>query len=132
MDLSLLATLKEKLQTARQLSDVCSYFFDHFGDKPEFMQLGEGTRDADLEQLLQHIAAQLAGGPAVLVATRLVRLAEHNFIHGGVQINEKLGNVIYFEDLHMGLLTVCWDPPDTRYVRFRAQPVRPAPTPSIN
>ena len=66
------------------------------------------------------------------LAPRLIRLPEYGFIHGGVQINGRMGNVIYFEDLHMGLLTVCWRPPNTQYMRFRTQPVRPVPTPSAN
>src|SRR5438105_2776274 len=44
MDLALLATLKDKLATATNFSEVMVYFFDHFGEEAEFMALGETGR----------------------------------------------------------------------------------------
>jgi hypothetical protein len=123
MDLSLLATLKEKLLTAKDFSEVAEYFFDHFGDHPEFMNLGEPAEDGFLDAVLAEVAAQLFGRSAVVNDIRLIRLPEDGFIHGGFNVEGKFGNVIYFEGLHRGLVAIAWSfsPPETKYARFSGQ-----------
>src|SRR5947209_4498044 len=106
MDLSLLATLKKKLLTAREFSEVAAYFLDHFGDKPEFIHLGEGTTDPFLEAVLAQVAGQLFQRSVVVHDIRLIRLPDHGFIHGGFTMEGKLGTLIYFEDVRVGLIVI--------------------------
>src|SRR5262249_36503157 len=126
MDLSRLATLKEKLQTARVFGDVWRYFMDHFGDHPEFMALGEATRDEFLEEAVAQIAAQLSGGTVTMARMMLIRLPEHGFIHGSVVVGGRPGNVMYFEDIHMGLIGVAWSAAtaEAKFVRFSGRQLR--------
>jgi hypothetical protein len=125
MDLSRLATLKEKLLKAKRFEEVTTYFFDHFGDDPAFMGLGEATSDGFLEAVLEQVAAQLFGRRVPVGGLRLLRLPEHGFIHGGFHVEGKLGNLIYFEDVRRGLIAIPWSlsPPETKYARFSGQPL---------
>ena len=140
-DLSLLATLKDKLIHATHFADVSNYFFDHFGADPAFLALGEATKQPFLETVVGQVAAQLfgkqalaAGQTALLNTLLLTRLPEHQFIHGGLTVAGQLGNLIYFEDEGVGLLTVTMPPPstETHFARFRGQKLRRTPTPSVN
>jgi hypothetical protein len=137
MDFSLLPTLKQKLIEAKQFSDIMEYFFDHFGDDPAIMNLSEPTRDAVLEQALaQSVKAEFAGkSGAVRLDMRLLQVRDHNFIHGGVTVAGRIGTVIYFPDIEMGLLALSAAPGsnETKFYRFRASPRPGAGTaPSVN
>jgi hypothetical protein len=125
MDLSKLATLKAKLLTAKHFGEVTGYFLDHFGDHPAFIKLGEPTTDEFLEQVLEQVAGELFHRPVVVRDLRLVRLPEHEFVHGGFCVEGKVGTLIYFEDARKGLIAVAWSlaPPETKYARFSGRPV---------
>jgi hypothetical protein len=134
MDLSLLATLKEKLIHAKQFSEIVSHFFDHFGDHPEFIALGERAEHPLLEAIIGQVAAQMFGRPVSLDNFLLTRLPEHQFLHGGGTLEGKLANVFYFEDIQMGAMAVVWSlsPNETKFVRFSGKPMPKGWSPSNN
>jgi len=123
MDLALLATLKQKLVNATQFSDVFSYFLDHFGEQPDFMGLGERTTDPFVEAVLLQVGQTLFGKAVDLTGLLLVQLPEHQFLHGAATLGGKLATVIYFEDVHMGLIALDWSAKETKFSRFRGQPL---------
>ena len=134
MNLELLATLKDKLIHAPKLADVMNYFFDHFGEDPEFIGLGEATRHVFLEAVLAEVARQIFGGDAAVLDLMLTRLPDHRFIHGGGVLNGRLANVLYFEDVAVGLVCVATTP-ETKLARFTGKPLTPPPgrdKPSVN
>jgi hypothetical protein len=134
MDLSLLATLKQKLVEATRFADVFNYFFDHFGEKPEFMKLGEPGSDLLLEAALEQIAEQLFERKVPVTNVMLVRLAEQQFLHGTAMLGDRLATVIYFQEIEMGMLAVLWShaTSETKFIRFRGVAVPTRRTPSIN
>lgn len=134
MDLSLLDTLKDKLVHAEKFSDVLNYFFDHFGDDPAFIALGERTTDAFIEAVLQMVGKQLFGGNVRLTNVLLTRLPEKQFLHGACTINGQLGNIFYFDDIQVGLLSVVMLLPsnETKMVRFTGRRQPPGGAPSSN
>jgi hypothetical protein len=125
MDLSKLATLKTKLLSAKNFGEVTGYFLDHFGDDPAFLKLGEPITDEFLEQVLGQVAGQLFHKAVVIHGLRLVRLPEHEFVHGGFGVEGKIGTLLYFEDERKGLIAIAWSlsPPETKYARFTGRPV---------
>ena len=59
-----------------------------------------------------------------------MRIAEHQFVHGTIFLDDRLSGMLYFEDINKGMMAVCWsiNPPETKYVRFTGRPdLRPAP-----
>ncbi len=139
-DLTLLATLKDKLIHATNFADVSRYFFDHFGDDPEFIKLGEATRHPFLEAVVAQVAGQIfgqaalaAGKDALLNSVLLTRLADHQFIHGGLNVAGHVGTIIYFEDEGVGLVSVAMSMSgDMQFARFRGQRLQRVPKPSDN
>lgn len=125
IDLSKLATLKEMVRTADNFSDPLNYFFDHFGDHTEFIDLGERVREPFVEAVIEQVGNQLFPSGARVRDLFLTRLEEHGFIHGGFLLNGCLGNVLYFEELRLGLMAVCTSvaPSETKIMRFSGKPM---------
>ncbi len=133
MDLVRFRELKRKLLHDKELPPVWAFFLDHFGENIEFMQLGERTENEFLYSLIATVGKQLFG-TVIVSRICLARLPEHQFIHGGFTMGGRVGGLIYFEDVEVGLLAVSDIPPgiETKYVRFSPQPLRKQAMPSPN
>jgi hypothetical protein len=123
MDLSGLAILKKKLITASEFVPVWEYFMTHFGENREFMLLGEPVQSPIIEASVAQAAQGIFKMPVSAAKLRLIRLPAHRFIHGPVSLFGKFGNVFYFEDVGVGLLTIVlkMDGSDNRLARFTTQ-----------
>jgi hypothetical protein len=134
MDLSRLATLKEKLVTAREFSKVFDYFLDHFGENPDFIALGERADCPFLEAVLAQVGHTLFQRKVWVTEMLLTELPEQHFIHGTCRIAGRLATVIYFDDIHTGLMVVILSesPSETRLVRFSGRPMPTGSGPSLN
>jgi hypothetical protein len=134
MDLAQLTKLKAKLLTSSEFSSVLTYFMDHFGEKPEFIALGARTRHALVEAVIVQVAKEIFGKDVSPKNLILTRLADEQFIHGGFLLDGCLANVIYFDDVHVGLISVCMGYPskETKFARFTGMPLSRRPEPSMN
>ena len=123
MDLSLLDTLRYKIDTVKNLSEAFEYFFDHFAEHREFLTCGQLAEDPMLTQLLTHIGGTVLKTTRVkLEGLRTVRIEEYNFIHGGLTINGAIATVIYFDDIRKGILAMQQRGRQaTDFVRFTAE-----------
>ncbi len=127
MDLSRLEDLKEKLTEAETLGDIWDYFFDHFGDDPEFIALGKRKRVPLVRTILRKVAAQLFGEGAELRSLQLTVLKKQKFAHGTCFLAGRLTSVLYFGDLGMGSLAATDQATGmTHFVRFTKMGVVPA------
>jgi hypothetical protein len=108
------------LHQAQRFSDVWDFFLTHFGEKEEFIALGQRASDPFLEAVLSQVGQQLFGREIHVGNMLLTRIPEYGFIHGTVTIEGRLTSAIYFEEIHKGLLAVIWSilPPETKFVRF--------------
>jgi len=128
MDLELLAVLKDKLVHATQFTDVINYFFDHFGEDTEFIDLGEQTRHAFLESVLAEVGYQMFGSRVAVMDLLLTRVPGRYFIHGGGILNGRVATVLYFEDIAVGLIAVASaSSAETKLARFTGKPLMPPP-----
>lgn len=128
MDLSRLSDLKDKLAAAETLSEIWDFFFDNFGEDPDFIALGKPKRVPLVRNILRMVAKQLYGEGAELRSLHLTVLREQRFAHGTCSLGGHLTTVLYFGDLGMGSLAST-DPSTgmTRFVRFTKMGVAPAP-----
>jgi hypothetical protein len=129
MNLELLAVLKDKLVHAAKFTDVMNYFFDHFGEDPEFIALGEPTRNAFLEGVLAEVGLQMFGNQVAVMDLLLTRVPGRHFIHGGGALNGRMLTLLYFEDIAVGLVAVvaAAAPADTKLARFTGKPLTHPP-----
>ena len=134
MDLSKLTTLRDKLLTATQFQEVQDYFLANFGKNPEFIAVGERTTHPLLEAIIAEVAKQLfKKSPPRVEQLLLTRVAEGQFLHGGMFVNGCVGSVFYFEDIHKGLICIATLDGQAHYARFSGRPMLPRSTePSPN
>ncbi len=123
MNLELLEQLKQKLDHEKKLSSVWSFYMDYFAAHREFTDLGEPTENSLIEAVVTQVGQQLFGGDDTVSDLLLIRIADHQFLHGTFVIGGRMGGVIYFEDKQMGLVAVAEWPPskEVKYSRFSGQ-----------
>lgn len=126
MDLQILETLKEKLLNSQEFTEIFSFFMDHFGENPEFMALGERTRHPFLESVVTQVGGQMMGRSIAVGPIDFIRVPAQQFIHGGFALEGRIGNVFYFEDILVGLVTVTpyLERGETKFARFTGRPLR--------
>ena len=134
MDLKKLDELKKQMQHGKDFKKVWEYFLDHFGEDSEFTELGAPQKNKPLEFLITQVAASMFGKKVKLENVLFVHLPEHGFVHGACSIEGKMSNLIYFEDVQVGILCVVYSfrTSETRFARFSAAMMPPGWSPSVN
>ncbi|MCU0495206.1 MAG: hypothetical protein MUD01_26770 [Chloroflexaceae bacterium] len=121
-DLRQLNKLKLKMTEEKQISDVFTYFFDHFGENEEFLKLGKPKRHELVEQVVGKTVGNLLKlkNVAVMYNFLLIHIPEQSFYHGGCMIGGKMVMIIYFDDIQMGCISVAmsFQGGKTQFVRF--------------
>jgi hypothetical protein len=113
-----LAKLKELLQTADNFGDIVKYFFDHLANDPTFIKLSKPTKHSLVKETLRSIATRLFKQDAPVTNLLLLKLSKHQFYHGACFIQGRPANVLYFEDIDMGIVCTASTYPYMEYARF--------------
>jgi len=113
-----LTKLKELLQTADDFSNIVKYFFDHLGDDPTFIDLSKPAKHPLVKKTLQHVAASLFKKDVTVTNLLLLKFGKHPFYHGAGFVQGRPINIIYFEDIDMGLVCAASTYPYMLYTRF--------------
>jgi hypothetical protein len=128
LDLQKLDELKDKMQAEEDFGAIWKFFFDHFGENPEFMALGapaDETMRLFLEPILENICKQLVNRDVMATQFILTELPDQKFYHGPCLTDAGIAVVFYFEDLKMGMfsLTPALGSGLVHYGRFSTMPV---------
>lgn len=118
MKIDRLQELKQKLTAVADLSDIWSFYMDHFADQPEFTDLGEPAYNEYLDAVLHKTCQQMFGKEIKITGFFLIYIAADHLFHGAFQVEGRIGGVIYFEDIKIGLLAVSADYPPTDAVKY--------------
>jgi len=113
-----LARLKELLQTADDFGDIVKYFFDHLGDDPTFIKLSKPAKHPLVKKTLQHVAASLFKQEVTVTNLLLLKFGKYPFYHGACFIQGRPVNILYFEDIDMGIVCTASTYPYMHYARF--------------
>ena len=134
MNLTQLAELKSMLQSAKEFIKVWEFFLDHFGEDPAFIKLGHQVRDDFMEAVFAQVARQLFHSEVDWKQVIFTGLPEHHFIHGGGLVNGGLLNVLYFDDIQVGLLcgTMPFKNHEVKLARFSGRKLPGSTDPSRN
>ncbi len=114
MDLVKLDILRLMMSTETDLQTIFEYFLDHFGENEEFISLGKPLTDQHhpllsvIHTVAQEIFAKykMKANPLRLEHLLLIHVPDHKLIHGGMLLQGHMANVLYFEDLKVGLMVV--------------------------
>lgn len=128
LDLERLEDLKEKMQVEEDFGEIWKFFFDHFGENPEFMALGRRAGEdmhSFLEPILENICKHVVNREVMAAQFILTEAPGRNFYHGPCLTDAGIVVVFYFDDLKMGMfsLTPTLGSGLVHYGRFSTLPV---------
>ncbi|GAA6618523.1 hypothetical protein [Scytonema sp. NUACC26] len=118
MKIDRLQELKQKLTNEAELSEIWTFYMDHFADHPEFTDLGKPAQNEYLNSVIHKTCQQMFGKAIKITNFFLIYIPEYRLFHGPFQVERRIGGVIYFEDLKTGLLAVSADYPPTDAVKY--------------
>lgn len=118
MKIERLQELKQKLTTEADFSNIWSFYMDHFADHPAFTRLGEPAHNEYLSNIIHKTCQQMFGRKIKITNFLLIYIAKYQLFHGPFQVQGRIGGVIYFEDIKIGLLAVSADYPPTDAVKY--------------
>ena len=99
-----LPALKLKMATDSDFSAIYNFFFEHFGENPEFLKFGEQIEHPLLEQTLTHIArAVFKTNLSLPRHAKFIHLPDQHFVHGSCLFTGVLAAFFYFEDIDAGM-----------------------------
>lgn len=126
--------LKHLLQTATDLREPSEYFWEELANEPGFMAAGKLATNARLLAIAERVAGRALGRAHPVGLAMLLHITDHAFWHGSCVLGAKMAQVMYFDDIDQGLLTILEDPATgmTHYIRVStveaaAGPVRGKP-----
>jgi hypothetical protein len=128
MDFQKLEELKDKMQIEEDFGAIWKFFFDHFGDNPEFMGKGErANQDMHqfLEPILESICKQAIDREVMVAQFILTEAPGTRFFHGPCLTDAGIAVVFYFDDVKTGMfsLTPSLGSGLVHYARFTTIPV---------
>ena len=133
MNIKRLEKLKQKLTTEADLSNIWLFYMDNFADHAEFTDLGKPVYNQYLDAMLHSNCQQIFGKKIRITNFFPIHIAEYNFFHAPFQAGKRIGGVIYFEDIKVGLIAVSAHYPPTDEVRYsRFSEIMQLPTLSRN
>lgn len=125
--------LKQKLTIEPDLSDIWLFYMDHFADHLEFTELGEPKYNQCLDSIIQKTCQQMFGRAIRITDFLPIYILQYGFFHAPFQVEHRIGGVIYFEDIKIGLIAVSADCPPTDEVKYsRFSEVLQLPIPNRN
>jgi hypothetical protein len=133
MNIDRLQELKQKLTSETDLSNIWVFYMDHFADHAEFTDLGEPAYNEYLDAVLHKTCQQMFGRAIKINDFFLIYIAKYRLFHGAFLVEKRIGGVIYFEDIKIGLIAVSADYPPTDAVKYsRFSEVAQLPKPNRN
>ena len=123
IDLSLLETLKMMVVEAEDFAEPWNYFFDHFGDHVEFLDMGKVVKAPMLTSLCKQLPEQVHGRTQPIRRKLFRHLKEHKFVHGTANYDHEIIVLFYFTDIDMGMASLS-TMRESKLIRFSAYQVR--------
>jgi hypothetical protein len=112
--------LKQAIQDEPDLARISDLFWEEVAREPWFSEAGRPAENPRLRTLTERVASHVLGCSLRATSSMLIRVAEHGFWHGCCVLEGILGQVLYFEDIDRGLLTIAGPigSGTTHFVRF--------------
>ncbi|MDZ8056338.1 MAG: hypothetical protein RMX68_024465 [Aulosira sp. ZfuVER01] len=133
MNIDRFQELKQKLTSVADLSDIWLFYMDHFADHPQFTDMGKPTHNEYLDTVIHKTCQQMFGRAVKITDFFPIYIAQYHFFHAPFLVERRIGGVIYFKDIKIGLIAVSADYPPTDAVKYsRFSEVLQLPTPNSN
>src|ERR1700678_1375877 len=114
MGQSQISVLKQMITEESDFHKIWEFFLDHFGEDVEFIGTGQRLTDkkhplfGTIKAVGRQILARnnIASDPLEITNLLLIHVPDHKFIHGGMILQGRLANIIYFDDIKVGLMSM--------------------------
>jgi len=115
-----LAKLKDLLQTGDDFGEIMQYFLDHLGDHQDFINMGKRAKNKLVQEALLYVGKKLFQTDVKVTNVLLTEVKKAKFFHGACFIQGCFANLIYFEDIDVGMVAVLRSPHSSyvEYIRF--------------
>lgn len=114
--------LKKKLLTETEFSKTYTHFLDVLGNDPKFQKIGKIVKSPMLKNIAAAAGKEVTG-TGHITNLMLLKVANYPFFHGVFFIDGCMGNLMYFEDINVGLMTIVLASRETRFIRLSATAV---------
>ena len=102
-----LTKLEQKLQDPDDWDEAMSYFLDHFGADPVFLQMSKKTRLPIILTMMGEISKQLFHKETVTLENPMMfKVREFDIIHGTCVAEGRLFTFFYLMKIHKGVFSV--------------------------
>ncbi|MDY6899650.1 MAG: hypothetical protein SWZ49_16465 [Cyanobacteriota bacterium] len=118
MEIQRLEELKQILTSEKDLSKIWDFYMDNFADHAEFTDLGHPAKNRYLDTVVRKTCQEMFGNKIKITNFLLIKIAKYKFFHGPFQVDGRIGGVIYFEDINIGLLAVSADSSNNGMVKY--------------
>jgi hypothetical protein len=118
MDIRQLVQLQAKLTAEKDLSEIWTFYMDTFADHPEFLDFGDQGSSSFLEAVIPKVCYGIFGDKAKVAKMLIIHIPEYHFFHAPLQVDNRYGGLIYFENIDVGMVAVTAEFPPTDEVRF--------------
>lgn len=122
------ATLRRNFVQAKDFAGFWNSFFDDFVQNPDFMEMGQPVQSASIESLVHRVGERMFQQPVKARDFMLFFVPDAHLIHGMFAVEDCSGNILYFDEIDMGLMGVVHPGGQTDFARFTLAPpsqVRP-------
>jgi hypothetical protein len=110
--------LKKKISEEKDLAKIWLFYMDHFADHEEFTNQGKPAKSSYLNTVLETSCQHMFGRRAKITNFLLIHIAENRFFHGSFDVGGRIGSVIYFEEINIGMMAVCAESPPTDVIKY--------------
>lgn len=123
MDNKHLQELERRLLHDEAFEATSSYFMEHFGENPEFMNMGTRTSVPMMTNVLGELCKRHFQTDEVkLIGLQVINVPKYKMLHGYVMVNEYLLIFFYCKNISKGLVSMTPMPPTpnsvVHYFRF--------------
>lgn len=119
MDLTPLSILKDKLMMAVDFKEPWDYFFENFGEDPDFFKFGTHVKLPLLKEVVIKVSQRLFKQERIRMTDFvLTNISQYNFFHGACLVEGKIATVIFFDDIDMGLIALFLEGNEITLARF--------------
>jgi hypothetical protein len=112
--------LRKLMETAKILGDIAEYFLTYLAEDREFIKNSVVIEEPPemLLSVIRKISENIFSNKPEIQFTMLLRFPESDLIHGHVVINHYMVNIIFFEEIGMGLFIITLLDGHTHFFRF--------------
>jgi hypothetical protein len=113
--------LKRRLVEGTNFSETWEFYMDHFTDSPKFIEMGQPVHCEELNEIVRATCQEMFNKSAKVDTSIVIHIPESKFFHGPIQVGKRMGGMMFFEDIEMGMIAVSAEyppTPETKYSRF--------------